>query len=312
MAEARGDIVATGAASGILARRPSARARLLRHFLARPLAVAAAAFLVILIIGAAGAPLIAPQNPYNLQALNLADSLLPPAWMAGGKMPYLLGTDVQGRDIFSTILFGSQTSLIVGTGVVLIAGSLGGFIGLVAGYFGGWIDTVTMRIADSLLSFSTTLIALLLLGIIKNGSVGLVILAIVVSGWVQYARTMRGSVLAVKEEDYVLAARAIGGGALRLILKHVLPNAVAPLLVIAAVDFGVAVMLEATLSFLGFGVPVTQPSLGMMISQGKDFIYAGMWWLIAFPAGVLMGIVFSLNILADWLRDEINPRLQRR
>jgi peptide/nickel transport system permease protein len=229
--------------------------------------------------------------------------------MDGGKLPYLLGTDVQGRDILSTILYGSQTSLLVGAAVVVLAGSIGGAIGLAAGFFGGWVDTVTMRIADSLLSFSTTLIALLLLGVFRQNSLWLVILAIVVADWVQYARTMRGSVLAVKEEDYIAAARAIGGGKLRLILRHLLPNAVAPLLVIAAVDFGVAVMLESTLSFLGVGVPVTQPSLGMMISQGKDFIYAGMWWLIAFPAVILMGIVFSLNLIADWLRDEINPRL---
>ncbi|HLI11170.1 MAG TPA: ABC transporter permease [Alphaproteobacteria bacterium] len=290
-----------------LPRRRSSR--VLRHFLRRPLAVAGAAFLVLVIAGAILAPLIAPQNPYDLQSLHLSDSLIPPLWMDGGTLPYLLGTDVQGRDILSTILYGSQTSLIVGFSVVVLAGLIGGGIGLLAGFTGGWLDTIIMRIADSFLSFSTTLIALLLLGVFKNNSLLLVILAIVVGDWVQYARTMRGSVLAVKEEDYVMAARALGGGRMRIVLRHILPNAVSPLLVIAAVDFGVAVTLEATLSFLGVGVPITQPSLGMMISQGRDFIYAGNWWLIVFPAGVVMGIVFSLNVIADWLRDEIDPRL---
>ncbi len=283
-----------------------------RRVLGRPLVVTAAAFLLIMVLGALLAPLVAPQDPYRLMSLSLGDSLLPPVWMDGGKMPFVLGTDVQGRDILSTILYGSRVSFLVGASVVLIAGLAGGAVGLLAGFYGGWLDSVTMRLADSLLSFSTTLIAMLLLGIFRYNSLLLVILAIVVAGWVQYARTMRGSVLAVKEEDYVTAARAAGSGVPRLVLRHILPNAVAPLLVIAAVDFGVAVTLEATLSFLGVGVPITQPSLGMMIAQGKDFVYAGMWWLIVFPAGVLMGIVFSLNVIADWLRDELNPRLKER
>ncbi|HEX7125424.1 MAG TPA: ABC transporter permease [Thermodesulfobacteriota bacterium] len=285
---------------------------IVRRVLGRPLVVAAVGFLLIMVLGAVFAPLVAPQDPYRLMSLSLGDSLLPPVWMEGGKTPFLLGTDVQGRDILSTILYGSRVSFLVGTSVVLIAGVVGGAVGLLAGFYGGWLDSVTMRLADSLLSFSTTLIAMLLLGIFRYNSLLLVILAIVVAGWVQYARTMRGRVLAVKEEDYVTAARAAGSGAPRLILRHILPNAVAPLLVIAAVDFGVAVTLEATLSFLGVGVPITQPSLGMMIAQGKDFVYAGMWWLIVFPAGVLMGIVFSLNVIADWLRDELDPRLKAR
>ena len=285
--------------------------RIARSFLARPLAVAGGAFLLILLLGAVFAPLVAPQDPYRLSSLSLGDSLLPPVWSDGGKLPFLLGTDVQGRDILSTILYGSRVSFLVGSGVVLIAGLIGGTVGLLAGFHGGWLDSLAMRIADSLLAFSTTLIAMLLLGVFKNKGVLLVILAIVVAGWVPYARTMRGSVLAVKAEDYVTAARAAGAGALRIVFTHVLPNAVAPLFVLAAIDFGVAVMLEATLSFLGVGVPITQPSLGMMIAQGRDFIYAGMWWLIVFPAGVLMGIVFSLNVIADWLREEINPRLKK-
>lgn len=287
------------------------RLRILRRLARRPLPLAGAVFLVILLLCAIFAPFITPQDPYHLKSLSMSNSLLPPVWKAGGQWQFPLGTDVQGRDLFSTIIYGSRTSFIVGFAVVGLAGLIGGTIGLLAGYFEGWFESVTMRIADSLLSFSTTLIALLLLGIFQQSSLLLVIIAIVVADWVQYARTMRGSVLTIKNEDYVLAARATGAGHARIIFKHILPNAVSPLLVIAAVNFGVAVMLEATLSFLGVGLPVTEPSLGMMISQGKDFVYAGMWWLVVFPAVILMGIVFSLNLIADWLRDEINPRLKK-
>ncbi len=290
--------------------RKKKRFRMLRRFLHHPLAVAGSVFLLLLVLCAIFAPLVTPQNPYDLQSLSMSNSLLPPIWKNGGMWPFVLGTDVQGRDVWSTIVYGSRTSLIVGSAVVLLAGSIGGTIGLLAGYFQGWFESLSMRIADSLLSFSTTLIALLLLGVFKQSSLLLVIFAIVVADWVQYARTMRGSVLAIKEEDYVLAARATGAGHLRIIFKHILPNAVSPLLVIAPVDFSIAVMLEATLSFLGVGLPVTEPSLGTMISQGKDYMYANMWWLIIFAAIALMGMVFSLNLIADWLRDEINPRLK--
>lgn len=240
----------------------------------------------------------------------LRDSLKPPVWQEGGDLPFLLGTDMQGRDVFSTILYGSRTSLFVGISVVIIAGGFGALIGLLAGYYGGILDTIIMRIGDTVFSFSQTLIALLLLGIFQRSSVILVIVAICISGWVQYARTIRGQVLSVKEEEYILSSKAIGCNDFRIITKHVLPNAISPLLVIAAVHFGMAIMLEATLSFLGVGVPVTQPSLGMMISQGRNFLYAGNWWLVIFPGGVLMSIVFSLNLIADWLRDEFDPRIK--
>lgn len=282
--------------------------RMLRHFLRRPLTVAAAAVLATLLVVCVLAPVIAPQDPYDLKGLETADSMLPPVWEAEGRMPFILGTDVQGRDILSTILYGGRTSFIVGFSVVILAGCIGATVGLLAGYFGGWLDSIMMRLGDTLLSFSTTLIAMLLLGLFKQSSVLLVILAITTVDWVQYARTMRGTVLSVREEDYVVAARAIGAGSGRIIWRHVLPNSLAPLLVIAAVNFAVVVMLEATLSFLGVGVPITEPSLGMMISQGKDFIYAGMWHLILYPGAVLMAIVFSLNLIADWLRDEFDPR----
>jgi len=283
--------------------------KIYKHFVSQPLAVGALIVITLLFLGAILAPVIAPQDPYAMEKLSLGDSLLPPIWMEGGKAPFILGTDVQGRDIFSTILYGSRTSFIVGISVVTISGIFGGAIGLFAGYFGGIFDSIVMRSADTVLSFSKTLIAMLLLGIFKQSSILLVILAIVISDWVQYARTIRGEVLSVKEEEYVLASKAIGGTHLRTIFKHVLPNAISPLLVVGAVDFGIAVMLEATLSFLGVGVPVTQPSLGMLISQGRNYLYAGKWWLIVFPGLTLMAIVFSLNLISDWLRDEIDPKV---
>jgi peptide/nickel transport system permease protein len=286
------------------------KSKVFKHFISQPLAVAALIVITLLFLGAVFAPLIAPQNPYEMEKLSLSESLLPPVWMEGGQYPYLLGTDVQGRDVFSTILYGSRTSFIVGFSVVTISGLLGGGIGLFAGYFGGIFDSLVMRTADTVLSFSKTLIAMLLLGIFKQSSILLVILAIVISDWVQYARTIRGEVLSVKEEEYVLASRAIGGTNMRTIFRHVLPNSISPLLVVGAVDFGIAVMLEATLSFLGVGVPVTQPSLGMMISQGRNYLYAGKWWLIVFPGLTLMAIVFSLNLISDWLRDEIDPKVK--
>ncbi|HHR86360.1 MAG TPA: ABC transporter permease [Candidatus Acetothermia bacterium] len=285
--------------------------RVLKHFLKDPLAIVGVLILFVMLIGAIFAPLIAPQNPYNPRELSLQDSLKPPLWMHGGESPFLLGADDQGRDILSTILYGCRTSFMVGFSVVILAGLLGVTIGLIAAFYGGVLDAITMRVADTLFSFSTTLMAMLLLGIFKGGGIPLVILAIVIADWVRYARTMRGSTLAVKQEDYVEAARAIGSHNVRIMFRHILPNAIPPILVVAAVDFGAAVMLEATLSFLGVGVPINEPSLGMMIASGKNYIYAGMWWLTAFPGISLIAIVLGVNLLADWLREEINPRLKR-
>ncbi len=285
--------------------------RVLKHFWKDPLAVVGVLILFVMLIGAIFAPLIAPQNPYNPRELSLQDSLKPPLWMHGGESPFLLGADDQGRDILSTILYGCRTSFMVGFSVVILAGLLGVTIGLIAAFYGGVLDAITMRVADTLFSFSTTLMAMLLLGIFKGGGIPLVILAIVIADWVRYARTMRGSTLAVKQEDYVEAARAIGSHNVRIMFRHILPNAIPPILVVAAVDFGAAVMLEATLSFLGVGVPINEPSLGMMIASGKNYIYAGMWWLTAFPGIALIAIVLGVNLLADWLREEINPRLKR-
>ena len=292
--------------------RRLSRSRILNHWLRDPSALLGSFLLLVLIIGAVFAPLIAPQNPYDPKVLSLQDSLLPPIWLEGGRSPFLLGTDDQGRDILSTILYGCRTSFLVGFSVILIAGMVGGTIGLLAAFYGGVLDAVTMRLADTMFSFSTTLIAMLLLGIFKGGGIPLVILAIVATDWVRYARTMRGSALAVKQEDYVQAARAVGASNFRIMFRHIIPNAIPPILVVAAVDFGAVVMLEATLSFLGVGVPINKPSLGMMISQGKRFIYAGKWWLVVFPGSALISIVLGINLLADWLREEINPRLRKR
>jgi len=292
--------------------RRLSRSRTLNHWLRDPSALLGSFLLLVLIIGAVFAPLIAPQNPYDPKVLSLQDSLLPPIWLEGGRSPFLLGTDDQGRDILSTILYGCRTSFLVGFSVILIAGMVGGTIGLLAAFYGGVLDAVTMRLADTMFSFSTTLIAMLLLGIFKGGGIPLVILAIVATDWVRYARTMRGSALAVKQEDYVQAARATGASNFRIMFRHIIPNAIPPILVVAAVDFGAVVMLEATLSFLGVGVPINKPSLGMMISQGKRFIYAGKWWLVVFPGSALISIVLGINLLADWLREEINPRLRKR
>lgn len=285
--------------------------RRFQHFIRDPSAVAGSLILMIMLIGAIFAPLIASQDPYDMRTLSLQDSLKPPIWMKGGEAPFLLGTDDQGRDILSTILYGCRTSFIVGFSVIAIASAIGVAIGLLSAFYRGILDAVTMRLADALFSFSTTLVAMLLLGIFRGGGISLIIIAIIITDWVRYARTMRGSVLEVKEEDYVSAAKESGASNLRIILRHILPNAIPPISVVAAVDFGAVVMLEATLSFLGVGVPINKPSLGMMISLGRNYIYAGKWWLIIFPGVALVAIVLGINLLADWLREEINPKLQK-
>ncbi len=290
---------------------PQQRSRFVYNFFRDPAAMAGAAIMAVFTLLAVLAPLIAPHDPYDLTVLELGDSLKPPAWEEDGDPRFWLGTDDQGRDILSTILYGLRTSLTVGFSVMVLAGSFGVLIGLLAGYYGGVIDAVTMRMADTVFSFSTTLLAILFLGLFKQSGVGIVILAICIADWVRYARTMRASVLEVKEEAYITAAKATGAGDVHLLFTHLLPNALPPIFVIMAVDLAAIIMLEATLSFLGVGVPVTKPSLGMMISSGKNYIYAGNWWLIVFPGATLVLFVLGLNLFADWLREELNPRIQR-
>jgi peptide/nickel transport system permease protein len=287
------------------------QSKLLYNFLHDPSAIAGSLILLIAVSAAVLAPWITPQNPYNLAEVSLEFFLTPPIWMEDGQAPFILGTDDQGRCIFSTIIYGCRTSLIVGFSVVLITGTFGVMMGLLTGYYGGKLDAVIMRMADTIYAFSTTLLALMFLGIFGKGSVLLVILAICIAGWVRYARTMRGSVLEIKQEAYIMAAKATGAGDFRLLVRHLLPNAIPPIFVIIAVDLAVVIMIEATLSFLGVGVPLTEPSLGMMVAIGKNYVYAGMWWMIVFPGAALILLVVGINLFADWLREELNPKIER-
>lgn len=284
---------------------------MLYNYLHDPSAVAGSLILVIAVSAAVLAPWITPQDPYNLAEVSLEYFLTPPLWMEDGQAPFILGTDDQGRCIFSTIIYGCRTSLIVGFSVVLITGTFGVLMGLLSGYYGGKLDALIMRMADTIYAFSTTLLALMFLGIFGKGSVMLVILAICIAGWVRYARTMRGSVLEIKQEAYIMAAKATGAGDFRLLIRHLLPNAIPPIFVIIAVDLAVVIMIEATLSFLGVGVPLTEPSLGMMVAIGKNYVYAGMWWMIVFPGVALILLVVGINLFADWLREELNPKIER-
>ncbi len=275
-------------------------------------AITGMVLLVIFVVCALLAPVLAPMDPYDLTSVELADSLKPPAWMDTGSLSFPLGTDDQGRGILSTILFGLRTSLMVGFSVVVISSVLGIFFGMLGGFYGGILDALIMRTADTVFAFSTTLLAILLLGIFDSRNIWTVVLAICIAGWVKYARTIRGSVLEVKENAYVTAAKASGARDFRILFRHVLPNALPPIFVLMAVDLAVVIMLEATLSFLGVGVPITEPSLGMMISIGKNYIYAGMWWMVLFPGLTLILLVVAINLFSDWLRDEMNPKLALR
>ncbi|MFN2358167.1 MAG: ABC transporter permease [Desulfotignum sp.] len=275
-------------------------------------AMAGALLLVVFIFCALFAPLLAPMDPYDLMTVELSNSLMAPAWMDTGSISFPLGTDDQGRGILSTILFGLRTSLMVGFSVVVISSILGIVFGMIGGYYGGILDAFIMRTADTVFAFSTTLLAILLLGIFQSRNIWTVVFAICIAGWVKYARTIRGSVLEVKENAYVTAAKASGAKDFRILFKHVLPNALPPIFVLMAVDLAVVIMLEATLSFLGVGVPITEPSLGMMIAIGKNYIYAGMWWMVLFPGMTLILLVVAINLFSDWLRDEMNPRLALR
>ncbi len=290
----------------------ASKSKLVHDYLRDPSALVGSFILMVFVLASLLAPWLAPQNPYDLEKVQLSDFLLPPMWIDGSQSPFLLGTDDQGRGILSTILYGCRTSLTVGFGVVLIAGTFGVTMGLLSGFYGGVLDSIIMRLADTFFSFSTTLIAFLLLGLFHQKGVAIVILAICVADWVRYARTMRGSVLEVKEQAYVMAARATGAGSIRLMLKHLVPNAMPPIFVVIAVDLAVVIMLEATLSFLGVGVPLTEPSLGMMIAIGKDYVYTGMWWMVVFPGAALVLLVLGINLFADWLREELNPKIERR
>ncbi len=284
-----------------------------------PVAVAAALVLLVILAGAALAPWIAPHNPLDLASLNLMDSRIPPIWDAEGQWSFPLGTDDQGRDILSGILYGVRISLVIGVGAVLFAVVVGIAAGLLAGYAGGAADAVLMRIADIQLTFPAILIALLVDGVVTAAlpqemherlKVQVLIFSIGISFWPQFARTVRGSTLVERGREYVMAARVIGLSSGRIMLTHILPNVLGPVFVIGTLTLGLAIVTEATLSFLGVGLPPSSPSVGTLIRIGNDFLFSGEWWMTIFPGVALVLLVLSINLLGDWLRDALNPKLR--
>lgn len=284
-----------------------------------PSAVISAGLLVVLIVSAFAAPWITVQNPYDLASLDLLNAELPPIWEADGQWPFLLGTDPQGRDMLAAILYGSRASIIIGAASVIVPLVVGAMLGLMAGYYGKWVDSVVMRVGDVLLSMPTMLIAILVTAVARQmlpsawrdvGSMAVIVLAISISAWVQYARTVRAQTMVERDREYVQAARLIGVPVHRILLCHILPNTTTPLLVAATLNFGLGILIEATLSFLGVGMPPEQPSLGTLIRVGNQFLFSGTWWIVVFPAVQLCLLVVSINVLGDWLRDALNPRLR--
>lgn len=261
---------------------------------------------------------VSPHNPFDLATLELGDARLPPAWSAEGSSKYLLGTDDQGRDILSAVIYGARISLIVGVVSVALSITVGVVLGLLAGFLGGWLDSFLMRLCDVMLSFPPILVALLIAGVGRalfpnaheSLAFGVLIISISLTGWVQYARTVRGSTLVERNKEYVQAARVTGVAPLRIMLRHVLPNVMGPVMVLATIQVATAIITEATLSFLGVGVPPTSPSLGTLISIGNQYLFSGEWWITVFPGLMLVLIALSVNLLGDWLRDALNPRLR--
>lgn len=283
-----------------------------------PTAIVSAVVALVICLGALFAPLVSPHNPFDLATLDLLDANIPPAWSANGDPRFLLGTDDQGRDMLSAILYGSRISLLVGGASVLFSLVVGVSLGLISGYAGGRIDSVIMRIADVQLSFPAILIALLIDGIARgllprdsqdSLSIYVLIFAIGISGWVQYARTVRGATMVERNKEYVQAARLIGMRPFTILRRHILPNVMGPVLVIATIHLAVAIITEATLSFLGVGIPPTTPSLGTLIRIGNSYLFSGDWWISIFPGIALVLLALSVNLLGDWLRDALNPRL---
>lgn len=291
----------------------------LASFLASPVTVAAGIVAFALFAAAAIAPWIAPTDPFDPAANFLSNSLTPPRFVEGGDPQFLLGTDDQGRDMFSAILYGLRVSLLIGVASVLLGAAIGVTLGLIAGYAGGYIEAIIMRVADVQLTFPAILIALLVDGVAQpflkpenrhDSAVGVLIASIGLSFWVQYARTVRASTLVEKNRDYVQAARLIGLGPLHIVTRHILPNVMGPVLVIATINLALAIITEATLSFLGVGLPPTQPSLGTLIRIGQNYLFSGEWWIVAFPSLTLASLVLAVNLIGDWLRDTLNPRLK--
>ena len=288
-------------------------------FIRTPTALVSALLTLLLIAGALAAPLVAPHNPFDLASLDIMSAHLPPVWMKDGDPAFLLGTDDQGRDVLSAIFYGARISLLVGFASVLLAVLIGVTLGLVSGYVGGRVDAAIMRVADVQLSFPAILIALLIDGVARgvlpreaqeHMAVYVLVFAIGISNWVQYARTVRGAAMVEGRKEYVQAARIIGIGPVAILWRHILPNVLGPVLVIATINLALAIITEATLSFLGVGVPPTTPSLGTLIRIGNDYLFSGEWWISIFPGVVLVLLVLSVNLLGDWLRDALNPKLR--
>ncbi len=284
-----------------------------------PVAIMSALVVLLVLIGAVFAHYISPHNPFDLASLDLLDSLKPPFWSTDGDPSFPLGTDDQGRDVLSGILYGTQISLIVAVCAIAFSLTVGITMGLLAGYFGGVVDALLMRVVDIQLTFPSILIALLVDGIVRAVlprdmqaalELYVIVFAIGISRWPQFARTVRGSTMVERGRDYVMAAKVIGISGPRIMLSHILPNVLGPVLVITTLNLGLAILDEATLSFLGVGLPPTQPSLGTLIRIGNNFLFSGEWWIAIFPGVTLAAMVLSINLLGDWLRDALNPRLR--
>ena len=287
-------------------------------FRTSPVAMVAAVIAFVCIFCAAFAGWVSPHNPFDLAKLELMDARLPPAWYPEGSRKYLLGTDDQGRDILSAVIYGARISLIVGFVSVFLSVAVGTLLGLIAGFRGGWVDAALMRLCDVMLSFPPILVALLISGVGRalfpnadtTVAFGVLIFSISLTKWVDYARTVRGSTMVERNKEYVQAARVTGVAPMRIMLRHVLPNVTGPVMVLATIQVATAIITEATLSFLGVGVPPTSPSLGSLISVGNQYLFSGEWWMTVFPGLMLVLIALSVNLLGDWLRDALNPRLR--
>jgi peptide/nickel transport system permease protein len=289
------------------------------YFFRDPIAYISFGILLVLFVGAFAAPLIAPHNPYDPTTIDIMDSELPPAWTSEGSARFLLGTDDMGRDMLSTMLYGMRISILIGLGAVLLQATIGIVVGLLSGYIKK-LDAILMRIADVQLSFSTYMIAIfigatfqMMFGVANYEKIAapLLILIIGLAEWPQYARTVRASVLAERQKEYIEAARIIGLSRLRIMWRHILPNTLSPVLVLSTVQVANAIMSEAALSFLGLGMPQNKPSLGSLITSGFEYIFSGTWWITIFPGILLVVLILVVNLLGDWIRDYLNPKLYK-
>lgn len=274
-----------------------------------PSAIAGSIMVALVLLVALLGPIWTVQNPYDIASLELGDAYKPPVWLEGGEAKFFLGTDQQGRDMVSAMVYGSRVSLFIGLAGTVMASVIGIALGLAAGYFGGKVDGIIMRIADIQLSFPTMLIALFLMSILGKGVFN-ILLSLTLVGWVRYARTVRGETLSVKKSEYIEAAKVIGLPDIRILIRHVLPNVFASIIVLSTIQVGSFILTEASLSFLGMGVPLTRPSLGMLCNNGFTVLYSGLWWVSILPGLYIMIIVFGINLLGDFLRDELNPKLK--